>query len=250
MSIQDSSRSGERISLPPGFRLITLRERGDAFAEAMARAADEGAGGLFFVRRFDVLEFALVIEPDEPLNISRRAFYVGMNALADALAAHCPPEKPIHFEWPDQMTFDRGLIGGGRLGWPAGASEEATPDWLVFGGMLRSVVTGSLDSGAWTRGTSLETEGFEFIDHGMLLESFAKHFLVQLDEITELGFKPVGQRYLARMPDEHGIRRGIDSNGDLLLHRLPVKSPPKRESLSPLLAKPGWLDPGTGAPLL
>ena len=54
-----------------------------------------GAGTLVYVGRFDLAEFAVVLEPDEPLRTARRAFYAGMAALADALAAHAPPEKPI-----------------------------------------------------------------------------------------------------------------------------------------------------------
>src|SRR5258706_12948745 len=89
------------IDLPPPFRLVTLREVGDAFAHATAVAAREGAGTLVHVGRFDLAEFAVVVEPEERLRTARRAFYVGMNALGDALAALAPPEKPISFVWPD-----------------------------------------------------------------------------------------------------------------------------------------------------
>ncbi len=43
---------------------------------------------------------------------ARRALFAGMNAAADALAAHCPPEKPITFAWPDTILLDGGLVGG------------------------------------------------------------------------------------------------------------------------------------------
>ena len=92
------------LDLPPGFRLVTLREVGDAFAHAKANAAELGAGTLVFVGRFDLAEFAVVLEPDEPLRTARRAFYAGMAALTDALIAHAPPEKPIACVWPDAIT--------------------------------------------------------------------------------------------------------------------------------------------------
>ena len=101
-------------------------------------AAEHGAGTLVYVGRFDLAEFAVVLEPDEPLRTARRAFYAGMAALADALLAHAPPEKPIAFDWPDAIRVDRGLVGGGRLAWPDGPEDEP-PDWLVFGGMIRTV---------------------------------------------------------------------------------------------------------------
>ena len=47
--------------------MVTLREVGDAFAHAKANAAALGAGTLVFVGRFDLAEFAVVLEPDEPL---------------------------------------------------------------------------------------------------------------------------------------------------------------------------------------
>ena len=61
------------LDLPPPFRLVTLREVGDAFAHAAAIAAEEGAGTLVYVGRFDLAEFAVVLEPDEPLRTARRA---------------------------------------------------------------------------------------------------------------------------------------------------------------------------------
>ena len=61
-----------QLDLPPPYRLITLREVGDAFAHACAIAADEGAGTLVYVGRFDLAEFAVVLEPDEPLRLARR----------------------------------------------------------------------------------------------------------------------------------------------------------------------------------
>ena len=88
-------------------------------------AAELGAGTLVYVGRFDLAEFAVVLEPDEPLRTARRAFYAGMAALADALAAHAPPEKPIAFDWPDAIRVDGGLVGGGRLAWPDGAGGRA-----------------------------------------------------------------------------------------------------------------------------
>jgi Biotin/lipoate A/B protein ligase family len=116
-----------RLDLPPPFRLVTLREVGDAFAHAAAVAADEGAGTLVHVGRFDLAEFAVVLEPEEPLRIARRAIYAGTCALGDALAANAPPEKAIGFAWPDAIRVDGGLVGGVRLAWPADAEEDEPP---------------------------------------------------------------------------------------------------------------------------
>ena len=102
----------QTLDLPPGYTLVALREAGDAFAHGCAIAAEAGAGTLVWVRRYDLVEFAVVLEPDEPLVSARRAFFAGMNALADAIAAHCPPEREVKFDWPDAIieSFARHLM--------------------------------------------------------------------------------------------------------------------------------------------
>src|ERR1700737_3345796 len=131
------------LDLPPPFRLVMLREVGDAFAHACAQAAALGAGTLVFVGRFDLAEFAVVLEPEEPLTAARLVLYAGMVALADACAALAPPEKPITIDWPDAIRIDRGLVGGGRIAWPTETDERAVPQWLGFGASIRIVSMGA-----------------------------------------------------------------------------------------------------------
>ena len=64
----------ERIDLPPPYTLVRLRESGEAFAHALDIAEESGAGTLVYVGRFDLVEFAVVLEPTEPLRTARRAF--------------------------------------------------------------------------------------------------------------------------------------------------------------------------------
>jgi hypothetical protein len=168
------------LDLPPGFRLVTLREVGDAFAHARANAAELGAGALVFVGRFDLAEFAVVLEPDEPLRTARRAFYAGMAALTDALIARAPPEKPIACVWPDAITVDHGLIGGAQFAWADGPEDEP-PDWLVFGGMIRTVSMAEGDPGLRPLSTAIEEEGFDEAGAAELVGSFARHLMVQFD---------------------------------------------------------------------
>jgi hypothetical protein len=70
---------------------VRLRESRDSFAHAIHIAEESGAGTLTYVGRFDLAEFAVVLEPGEPLRTARRAFYAGMVALTDALRAYAPP---------------------------------------------------------------------------------------------------------------------------------------------------------------
>jgi len=233
-------------SLPPPFTLVTLREVGDAFAHALGIAPEQGAGTLTFVGRFDLAEFAVVLEPDEPLRTARRALYMGMAALIDALLAHAPPEKPVEIDWPDAIRVDGGLIGGGRLGWPQDAREDEPPDWLVFGGMIRMVsMTG--DPGLHPMAAALEEEGFTDVAAAELVGSFARHLMVHTDAWQEHGFGAVAKEYLQRLPRDRGLRRDIDENGDLLVRRM-GKVEVERKKLLPLLAAPSWLDPKTRGP--
>jgi hypothetical protein len=237
---------GPALDLPPPFHLVTLREVGDAFAHATAQAAELGAGGLVFVGRFDLAEFAVVLEPEEPLRTARRALYAGLSALADALASHAPPEKPIAFDWPDAIRVDGGLVGGGRIAWPEG-DEDAPPPWLVFGGMIRTVSMAEGEPGLRPLAAALEDEGFDDAGSGRLVESFARHLMVAVDVWQEKGFKEIAKDYLSRLPPEPGARRDIDDNGDLLVRGM-GKVEVERRLLIPALATPSWLDPATGGP--
>ena len=242
-----ASPHANALDLPPGYRAIGLRELGDAYAKAIDLAEAEGAGTLVWTRRFDLVEIAVVLEPEEPLATSRRAIFAGMNAAADALAAHCPPEKPISFAWPDTIMFDGGLIGGTRLAWPAGAREEEPPQWLVLGLTMRLM----MHAGPASRDrTSLEAEGFEILEPRLLIGSFARHLMVHFHTWRDSGFKSVGADYLARLTPDRGARRGIDTNGDLLVHRVGKSGPAERRPLLQALATCGWLDPSTGEPLI
>jgi biotin-(acetyl-CoA carboxylase) ligase len=235
------------LNLPPAFRLVSLREIGDAFAHAQSIAAGEGAGTLVWVGRFDVVEFAVVLEPDEPLAGARRAFYAGMAALVDALAAHAPPEKPISVDWPDAIRVDGGLVGGGRLAWPKGAREDLPAPWVVFGAMIRTVEMTARKPGLLPLGAALEEEGFHDLGSGQVVESFARHLMVLTDAWQEAGFGQIAESYLSRLAPEIGGKRSIDPAGNLLVRRAGERGAARYE-LVPALATPSWLDPQTGAP--
>lgn len=236
------------LELPPPFHLVVLREVGDAFAHACLNAAELGAGTLVFVSRFDPAEFAVVLEPDEPLATARRAFYAGMVALGDALAAAAPPEKPITVEWPDAFYVDRGLVGGGRLGWPDGADEHAIPDWLVFGAAIRTVSMSAKEAGLHPLATALEEEGFGDFGSERLAEGFARHLMVAIDRWREGGFAAIARQYISNLTRGKGARCEIGENGDLAIRR--VGEPVERRALLPMLQAPSWLDPETGGPRL
>lgn len=233
------------LDLPPAFTLVTLRESGDAFAHACRIAPELGAGTFVHVGRFDLVEFAVVLEPEEPLEPARRAFFAGMVALAQAIGAYGPPDKAVAFEWPDAVRFDGARVGGGRLGWPAGCPEDATPDWLVFGASLSAARLGGVEPGATPMLTTLEDEGFE--DGRAIAESFGRHLMVAFDAWSERGFDPIEAAYLRRLPGKAGAEHRLALNGDLLSRHY-GRPEPERRALLPALRAPNWLDPATGGP--
>jgi hypothetical protein len=238
-------RPARVLDLPPPFRLVALREAGDACAHASAHPGELGAGTLVFVGRFDLAEFAVVLEPEEPLAGARRVFYAGMAALVDALAALAPPETPIAIDWPDAVYVDGGLVGGGRLAWPAGAVESAVPEWLVFGTQIRIV---PMSRAVHPLSTNLADEGFGDIGAERLVEGFARHLMAALDRWQEVGFAPLAADYLAKLRPEHGTRRALAANGDLLIEH--AGRPAMVRELRAVLQSPSWLNPQTGGPRL
>ncbi len=239
--------TASELTLPPPFSAVRLREVGDAFAHAASIAAERGAGTLVYVGRFDLAEFAVVVEPDEPLIMARRVFYAGMAALADALVAIAQPNTSVTIDWPDSLLVNQGLVGGGRLAWPQKVSEDEVPPWLVFGGMVRTVSMTGNEPGLNPFVTALEEEGFTDSMSTQLLESFARNFMRMFNSWQASGFRAVARSYLERMPLEEGIRRDIDENGDLLILRMGKVETSKQELL-PRLGQPAWFNAATRGP--
>ena len=234
------------LDLPPPFQLVTLREVGDAFVHACSHAAELGAGTLIVVGRFDLAEFAVVLEPDEPVTSAWRALYAGMVALADALATLAPPKKRIAIEWPDTIRLDGRLLGGGRLAWPEGADGAEPPPWLVFGAMIHTASMAGDGSGPPPLTTTLEDEGFEDVGSDQLVESFARHFMRAIDHWRDAGFIAIANNYVSHLERKAGVCHDIGDNGELLVTR--VGRPVEYHGLGSKLAAPSWLDPHTRGP--
>lgn len=233
------------LDLPPPYSLIVLREAGDAFSHACAIAGEKGAGTLVWVRRYDLAEFAIILEPQEQFIHSRRAIYAGMIALASALATHAPPSRPIVFEWPDAIRVDGLLVGGGRLGWPDGTRDNDTPDWLVFSAMIRTVFVGPDGAGLRPLLGGLEELGFEN-DASQIITSFARHLMTVFDEWKEVGFLAFCQQWLHQFsPKDQPLR--VTENGDLLLSDVSGNS---RRRLAEALTSPSWLGSAVDMPWL
>jgi biotin-(acetyl-CoA carboxylase) ligase len=228
---------------------VRLRESRDAFTCATDIADESGAGTLTYVGRFDLAEFAVVLEPDEPLRTARRAFYAGMVALTDALRAYAPPNKEITIDWPAAIRVDGGLIGGGRLGWPSCAREDEPPRWLVFGAMIRTVAMTDREAGVHPLASALDQEGFGEAGAVQVTESFARHLMRALDAWQTDGFDGIAREFLNRLARERNTSRVIADNGDLLTRRIGTDWTDRRELRESVLM-PSWFDLKRGGPRL
>ena len=248
-AVRTRAFTSEPIDLPPPFTLVRLRESGDAFTHALGIAEQSGAGTLVYVGRFDLAEFAVVLEPDEPLRTARRAFYAGMVALTDALRAYAPPNKSVTIDWPDAIRIDGGLVGGGRLGWPRSVKEDEPPPWLVFGAMIRTVSVTDAELGIHPLSSALEQEGFGDAGAVQVTESFARHLMLTTDAWQVDGFDCVAREFLSRLSRERHVSRWIDENGDFLTRRIGMGKTDRRDLVQALVT-PSWLDPKLGEPRL
>jgi biotin-(acetyl-CoA carboxylase) ligase len=226
------------LDLPPLYREVRLREAGDAFAHARAIAAQAGAGTLVWSRSPRLFDVAVVLEPAMPLVRARNAVYVGMSALADALALHAPPENPISFVWPDLVEVNGGAVGGVRLAWDA-VGELRAPAWLVLHAGLRLLLDEGAEPGETPGCTALAEEGYGELDGATLAESYARHLMAGLHDWQDQGFEAVAARYLERLDRPRAARRGLDPSGDLLLRA--EDGAETRHALAPALAAPSWL---------
>ena len=238
----------EPIHLPPPFTLVRLREGRCSFTHAIDIAEDSGAGTLTYVGRFDVAEFAVVLEPSEPLRTARRAFYAGMVALTDALRVYAPPNKEIAIDWPDAIRVDGGLVGGGRLAWPSSAKEGELPRWLVFGAMIRTVAVTEREAGIDPLASALDQEGFEEAGAVQVTESFARNLLRSLDAWQTDGFDGTARDFLRRLSGERESTHAIAENGDLMTRS--GTNLTERHDLRKSLLSPSWLEPKLREPRL
>lgn len=226
------------LDLPPLYREVRLREAGDAFAHACAIAPEAGAGTLVWSRSPRLFDVAVVLEPAMPLARARNALYVGMTALADALALYAPPENPISFVWPDLVEVNGGAVGGVRLAWDE-VGDLRAPSWMVLHAAVRLLRDEEGEPGETPDVTVLAEEGYGEIEGATLVESYARHLMAGLHDWQDQGFSAVATRYLERLDRPRAAKRGLDPSGDLLLRT--EDGTETRQALAPALAAPSWL---------
>src|SRR3546814_3232095 len=69
-------------------------------------SSDLEDGTLIWSQRDDMLDCAILLRPDEPLQPSLLVAYVGALGLGDALASTVPPGVEVNFGWPTRVAVN------------------------------------------------------------------------------------------------------------------------------------------------
>jgi hypothetical protein len=215
--VLDNHSAPRALVLPPPYTAHWLAQ-GDTQTQACLLAPDHGAGTLVWhcsmpetgrrgsmAGRFD---FAVVLEPDVPLAEARKAFVLGMLALGDALAAHCPPERAVTFGWPSELRLDAGRLGGMRLHLPDGVAEDEVPDWMVLGVELIADRDHLTDPGSKPASVSLKEE--DFTDPPAILESFAAYLMLNFDRMAHGGYPALAARFAEKIASGGTMAEAVD----------------------------------------
>jgi hypothetical protein len=231
--------TAQAVALPPPYTLV--RSDADDLLEAAARLAPEAGAGTLLLRESPrLLAFAVVLEPEEPLESAQLAFVLGMTALADALAAHCPPARPVRIVWPDEIRYDGARLGGGRLAVAPGTGAQEVPDWMVFAAELIAGRDHLAEPGRFAESTSLAEEHFD--PGAEIVSTFASYMMLYFDRWAHEGLEAVTNRYLMRVdpPLLRGVRR---IEGDRMVEITPSGNR-RHPALREALGASGWRDAG------
>ena len=156
-------------SLPPAFQLVRLDREVAAFERAV-RAAPRGIehGTVYWSDRGDLLDLALVLEPDVPAAAALQDVHLLTVAACEALAQLLPPTVPVRCAWPADLILDGARVGGVRALRAPTADLAARPPWLVLGLVIQLDAPGA-GAAALPDRTSLVAQGAGGVSAGALL---------------------------------------------------------------------------------
>lgn len=219
-------------TFPPLLSGRAVHDGQSAFANACAAGVGGGAraGDVFWSKSQDVLDVAIVLEPECAEAEAQQMLFATMVAFGDSFGAIAPPEIGVHYQWPNGFRISGASIGRARIA--IGTSgDDGVPRWMVVGLEVRiRPYDTKIEPGHDLLKTTLWDEGAGELDATMLISSFSRHFLTWVNNWTEDGFQPVHSAWLARAlgRDElcefawqgkkhKGRFLSIDDEGNLLL---------------------------------
>jgi biotin-(acetyl-CoA carboxylase) ligase len=204
----------DELTLPPAFMARPLDPAADPLAEAEAAARrEEATGSLFYCKRPDLLEAALVLAPEKALRPSLCVLYPLMLAFGDALGSALPPRVAVHYGWPDRILINGGLAGALRFVAPTSDPDDM-PDWLLAGVVLDIMGGAQTEPGQERDRTSLFGEGVMDVSPQPILEAFARYFLVWLDRWETRGLSALEPAWTGRAMGREEAHQFRGPDGD------------------------------------
>ncbi len=193
--------------VPTAYALAVLEGDRPAFAHARAAAAAGVEDGtLYWSERADRLDLALVLEPEEDLDATLRAFYAFQVAAGDALGAYTEAAFPLAVRWPLTITFDQFHLARTRVAWPEETPPDRRPTWIVFG--LEAEVSEPDPDHERPDLITLRGAGAVDVPVARFVEAVARHFLFWLGRLEQYGFAVIRRAWNERC-DERGRVRAL-----------------------------------------
>lgn len=181
---------------------------GDPFALACEQA-DEGcdAGLVIYNLAADTMRVAIVFAPDVALSKSAAILPICGVGLQNALGVLAPPEVAVHLGWDGVVYVNGGRCGGFRMAAPGAVENE--PDWLVVE-LTLSLWPKSDDMGLTPDETALYAEGCAEVDAVSLVEAWARHTLVGINNWSDDGLVTLHREWAGLA---HGLKGDITVAG-------------------------------------
>jgi biotin-(acetyl-CoA carboxylase) ligase len=210
--------------LPPLLQVETIDANDDVLSKAVTRAAAGEIGLVCYSSATHILDMAITLVPEVPMDRATQMAHTAMIALSDSIGALAPPEVNVRFRFPGDILLNRGHAGIVRIVTaPCNDAGQDVPDWLVVSIQLRLVFDDdNLSQDYRLAHTSLAEEGGSFISRTRLVETVSRYFLLWLHRWEEDGFKPVHEGWMERNAEERQLELrdgrkaefiGLDENG-------------------------------------
>lgn len=202
---------------------------GQSPARKAASGAEKGkyeAGDLLWVRDLNVLNYALVLEPDVDREKALQMIHTQLVALGDAIGAIAPPEVAITHRWPNDVLANGAKIGEVTAILSEDDDTAGTPRFMVIATHINVRPTSDdLNPGLDQTKTTLWDEGCGDLDAMQLLASSARHLMAWIHTWQEEGMQPILTLLDGRMERGHaldiagqtGTFMGMDENANLFL---------------------------------
>lgn len=163
------------VLLPPGF---VARQAEAPWRMALAQALEDPLpGSLFYSIESGLLEAALILTPDRPVD-NETGLRLATLAVRETIVAIVPPETTVAAPLADAVAVNHGRVATTAIACGP-ALADAIPAWLVLGFTLRLDM--KLEApGATPWLSDLAEEGID-VSGPTLLESLCRHLLSGID---------------------------------------------------------------------